>query len=286
MKKIIILISAGLLLLLSSCTLWNMLMGTNIPAAVMGALLSVDSSGRFTEDIVYDYGAETVTYKADGSYETLTLGYSAADGGYVTSSGMRGTYTWDADTMMLVKTYTGQYNSGTESWDPLTRKVSYTAYFSTQNSDDAFVKSTDTADMWQYDYSVTYDDSSTITIYRRWVINGTTLTYTYRRINRDSGGQVTSGWDEERTYSVAETFPAGIQWGPGTAVTFNTSMSAKYRSWSTANDNWGNWSTADTSLVVVSLSNAGTFVFNTIASSARTPDCFDPLLKEDGIYEN
>ena len=270
-RKLMTFAIISLIILLSSCSLWNVIMGTHIASAKMGTLLPVDADGHFTEDITYDTGSTKISYSTAGQYESLSYSYSSTTNTYILSSGFRAAYSWDTETMLLTKTYTAEYNSTTEVWDPLTRSLSYTIYFSTQNYGDSFLKQTETTDeTWKYDYSVTYDDSSTITIYKQWVFSGTTMTYTYRRINKNSSGVTTSGWDEERVYTVTEKYPAGTEWGEGNSITFNTDRtSGRTRSWDTGINSWDSWSAMTQTSVLLPLSHAGSYIFESQISSTR-----------------
>jgi len=280
-RKLMIIVIIGLILILSSCTLWNMIMGTHIAAAAMGAFLSVNSDGHFLADIVYDLGDQSISYSSAGIYESLTYDYSSALAAFILISGYRATYTWDSTTLLLVKTYSAEYNNSTESWDPLTRTVSYSTFFTDQIHGDAYKLTEETEETWQYDYSVEYDDGSTSVIYKKWVEGDSTLTYFYRRINKNAAGLTTSGWDEERIYQIVEMYPAGVDWSAGNSVTFNTNRTSyRTRSWDTSNNTWGTWSTYDNAVVLIPVSHAGTFMYDTVIDSTKTIEF------EEEYYEN
>ncbi|MBI9105334.1 MAG: hypothetical protein JEZ04_01235 [Spirochaetales bacterium] len=280
-RKLMTVIVICIIILLSSCTLWSIIMGTHIAAIVMGTLLAVNADGHFETDIVYDQGSTTISYSSAGQYESLTHSYSSSSSSYILTSGYRATYTWDPETFMLVKTYTSVYNGSSEMWETQTYTLSYTAYFSTQNHGDAYVLQGGADETWQYDYTVEYDDGSTITTYRQWVGGEEILTYFYRRINKNAGGVITSGWDEEHIYQINEMYPAETPWEAGNSVTFNTERtSARTRSWDTYSNTWGTWTTYARALVVIPVSHAGTFMFDTKIDSTRTIGMDELLIEE------
>ena len=254
MKKIISIIAISILLL-ASCTFFSSTFGGIFTPAIpwLGAVLTVDSSNHFKEDIVYRSGQSTYTFGSDGTYEYKYERYEDAgedwDGDglsgedWVMTSGKKGTYTWDAETMILERIITREEDQG--EFVLLSDKTTQreTMYFTESHWGEAAAQSSSDKNQW-------------ITTYERSVQNGSTYTwdvtvtinissgsykYEYSSHNKNADGDTTSRYMEEVT-GTYEILPEGTKFVRGNQMTVLATITLyRDRSYDTVNDEWNSW---------------------------------------------
>lgn len=256
MKTIKYIIIASAVALFASCAV--------VPKFDSGAFLTTDDSGHLTKDQVYELGAYTISFLADGTYQEVGMSFETngldldGDGvtgeGWVQDDGIKGTYVYDGVNFSLTINYSQSWDGSTAAWvSGLTNDndtvqsvmdclLTSEMFFGIDSS--SFLKSTG-ANTWSYNSTDTKKNTAKNTSESTWTIDFTAMTMT--RVNRsityNATGEIAYSSGSRYNYIIDNVQPADSTWVKGETVAFNC-LYTTYESGSTNNGtSWSDYGT-------------------------------------------
>ncbi len=247
-----------------------------------GSALRVDADGHFKDDIVYQIGTVTYTFKADGTYEIAFEEYEGTgqdrdgDGnlgeGWVIVYAERYDYTINADNMTVTFDWTDLYD-GTQ-WQPATYVYieTFNAYFADSKFEFGILVAVPDADNT---FTRTYDETDDGWVYSEvetYVYDPDALTwsYTYHSEYFDDVGSMVDQDDAEAdgTFTM---LPDGVKFRRGNTVTIRAVQDNDgFRDWDPGTG-WERWNTSgDDSVDVIVITHMGDFLIEDGESSYRS----------------
>jgi len=173
------------------------------------AVFTADSSGHFTQDLVYTVYSNTITYASDGTYSNIASSYDTDTSTDEISYGYKGTYTYDNSTKTITITYSEQFNSTSDSWEDysgtstqgliLTEREEYSVY--TKDSNGAYVRN----------YEIVYEDESSYKTITSMQFSSDLSTNQYNKIEYDyaSDSSLSDATKTVITYHISKVYPTG-----------------------------------------------------------------------------
>ncbi len=282
-----------LFLLLSGCSIF--IDSSN------GRLLPVTSEGWFRTDIVYHVSSSlSYSFLADGRYLLETLTYegegqdkdkdSITNEGWVLFSGVRGTYSFDPEMMLMTLNLSSRYGTpgGNQAyiWIPQTNANStvrqvfnavpleHAYYFNSISSMKVLTNQNNGswAGMYRESY---YNGTNSLTSFKVTVnISQNSLkaanpnTYLYA-----PDGTLISGTEYDYTSRIDSLAPDGVSWQPGQTVTFHVTATADMKrtytpsTWSAWGYNSG-WVPGDQELNIITCAHMGDYMVVTPDTSS------------------
>ncbi len=277
-SKSFLLLSVIALLIITafSCSLFSAL------PDYAGEEVKVDKdTGFFKEDMTYKRASPPYTYeysfKADGTYEYIRMYWNSTDEEWEHNSGLKGTYSWDPDTLVLNKIYTKLWdNTAQEYFEPASYpyEVEYLSYFTTTNYYGEYeVYKQDETDetVWTATYSSSYEDTSKYSETVSFTYNEDAMTFSYTESSTESyEGEFTDKDESESSGTIISVFPEDTKFKRGNTVTVTMSGTSKSRDWDPVDD-WYDWSTPSTYQDSQTMLHMGDFIImNPTTESMRT----------------
>ncbi len=244
MKKVvlglaIVIVSLGIL----SCDLF----GKN--AGVAGALLPVDGDGHFKQDLEYHQWNGTWKLGKDGSFESVQF-TSPTPTENLQTGGLRGTYTYDPDSLTLSVTANEEYNTSAapDAWSTLTATQSRTMLAELWFTESRFsdVLKQDGAS-WVHIWRDAGGDSSqpepntwSFTNTATYTISAGTDGWSFSEIGTYQEGSNPAEVRGERIkIGNAELFPAGVTFRKGSYINVHAALTTNtWHQWDWGGDAW------------------------------------------------
>ncbi len=260
--------------------------------STQGSLLSVDESGFFPEDQVYQFGhSHSISFGTDGSYDASFFYYedgSDSDGdgisniGWMQTNGEKGTYHYDPNTLTMSLSLSHHYLSPsigqsyiwaplTNSMDVITREFFAAAfehtYYANNIGMSVFKIQPDGRLSGSHNYQNYAGEHYLVT--RTFTLN--TDTQTYSNLESTSIFDVTNNLNYILEIlnkgTLSSVSPEGLPWEEGQCLTYHVTTDArKYRAWYSSSWMswiWFNFTPGDQIREDLVFSHLGTFVILT-----------------------
>lgn len=241
-------------------------------ASYLGRLLKTDENGHLTEEITYRNGSYVYTLRPDGTYEATTESFEESgedadnDGvpgeGWVSISGSRGTYTWDATWCHMEWTETSELVNG--EWVAITDPVTYSRGFFLTDQTYGIAWSLESEVNATLDiFEVTYADgtSEVTSTELEWGESGSTEMRIFEVYSESDADNNVLYEEVTRRDGDLVVYPEGTRMRPGDAFTFQVTVTA-----TTYPD--GSWS-GDRYYYTRDFFNAGRFYIEWIEGTAQ-----------------
>jgi len=248
MKKPAFILIAAVFSFIISCSLSSPLPG------ILGDEVRVDKeTGFFKEDMEYTYNAGTqyytYTFTATGAYTYNLFSWNAAEGEWEQDAGVKGSYIYNPDNMILSLLITEEYDVSSGEWTaPVWTPYikSWHAYFTTVNwygRGRVFPADQEKENSWSYTYS--YEDAEKEIFTETTVITMVpepegSFSELISSINSNTTGE----WDKDEVQTagtVMALYPAGTKFRKGETVTFSVTAEKTIRDWD-PDTGWDEWS--------------------------------------------
>lgn len=210
------------------------------------AVAPVTRDGLFREDMTFNNGEWTVTYRADGTYEDTSMRFENdgedldEDGitgeGWVQRYGNRGTYVYDPSTMTMTVNQTAYYERSEGEWKSNEEGSSgtnvRTTFISSTQMLDVYFPVDGEENTWRFSDEWTYtntDDGGTQSVdvweYSRTYVLGTSPGATFSGVRMQTYTPPGSTTAESRGKwtdigTIDGTYPADASFEAGNTVTF------------------------------------------------------------------
>jgi len=264
---------------LISCSLSSPLPG------ILGSEVRIDKeTGHFNEDLEYIYndGGQyySYTFSADGGYAYTLFSWDTGSEEWITDSGLRGSYIYNADTMVLSILINEEYTLSSAEWTaPVWAPYIKTwhAYFTTANwygKGRVLIADTEEENKWFYVY--TYEDAEQETYSETCEL---TLTPEpggpFKKLITGVNADTTGEWDKDQTQisgTVVSLYPEGTKFRRGDTGTFSLDTEKTIQDWNPDTD-WGGWSEPVTERLSKTYLNMGSFLIlsPTLAAGRQIP---------------
>lgn len=281
MKRMNFAVCAVFLLFLSQCALHS--------DFDYGSEISADSSGHFTEDLIYHPDSSiSYEFKPDGTYCYIKSIYNSALASWVQSSGYEGTYSYDNNGRTLAIVNTLAYtSSGGGHWVTNTNLLNSAAYrtqavfyehaFFMSFFNEGIAVATNDTITWTSGYDYTYNDDTAYRFIQSFSIDPENGAFNfYWSWYKQTNSLVYDALECKLIGSILYTSPSETSWETGDHLKFNVGFQEYTREFD--GTNWTDWNPSG-AFENVSYDVAkfdGYLLINCPVASMRMPDDIFP----------